>query len=90
MSYIGRMQSISFDTYIEPSPLGFIMQHNLHWTSSGSLILTGLTITLIASPHMVTHSVLVLGLSVGRARSNDVISLSLVEVEYIGVVNITI
>jgi hypothetical protein len=69
MSYIGRLQIISFNTYRAPSPLGFTMQHNLHWTSSGSLILTGLVITLIASPHMVTHSVLVLDLSVGQARS---------------------
>jgi hypothetical protein len=69
MSYIGRLQSVSFDTYRAPSPLGFIMQQTLHWTSSGSLILTGLVITLITSPHLVTHSVLVLGLSVGRARS---------------------
>jgi hypothetical protein len=69
MSYIGRLQSISFNTYRAPSPLGFTMQHNLHWTSSGSLILTGLVITLIASPHMVTHSVLVPDLSVGQARS---------------------
>jgi hypothetical protein len=60
MSYIGRMQSVSFNTYRAPSPLGFTMQQNLHWTSSGSLILTRLAITLIASPHLVTHSVLVL------------------------------
>jgi hypothetical protein len=69
MSYIGRMQSISFDTYRAPSPLGFIMQKTLYYISSGSLILTGLAITLIEIPHLVTHSVLVLGLSVGRARS---------------------
>jgi hypothetical protein len=30
MSYIGRLQSVSFDTYREPSPLGFIMQQTLH------------------------------------------------------------
>jgi hypothetical protein len=69
MSYIGRLQSISFDTYKEPSPLGFTMQQTLHWTSSGSLILNGLAIALIASPHLVTHSILVSGLSVGRGRS---------------------
>jgi hypothetical protein len=69
MSYVGRMQSISFNTYREPSPLGFTMQKNLHWTSLGSLILTGLVIALIASPLLVTHSVLVLSLSVGRERS---------------------
>jgi hypothetical protein len=34
----------------------------------GLLIPTGLAIALIASPHLVTHSVLVTGLSVGRAR----------------------
>jgi hypothetical protein len=90
MSYIGRLQSVSFDTYREPSPLGFIMQQTLHWTSSGSLILTGMAITLIASPHLVTHLVLVLGLSVGRERSKMSISLSSVEAEYRGVVNITI
>jgi hypothetical protein len=69
MSYIGRMQSVSFDTYRESSPLGFIMQQNLHWISSSSLILTGLAITLIASQHLVTHLVLFLGLSIGQARS---------------------
>ena len=69
MSYIGKLQSISFDTYREPSPLGYNMQQTLHWTSSGSLILTGLEIALITSPHLVTHSFLVLGLSVGRERS---------------------
>jgi hypothetical protein len=69
MSYIRRMQSISFDTYITPSPLGFIIEQTLHWTSSGSLILTRMAITLIASPHLVTHTILVLGLSVGPARS---------------------
>jgi hypothetical protein len=26
MRYIGRIQSVSFDTYREPSPLGFIMK----------------------------------------------------------------
>jgi hypothetical protein len=69
MSYIGRMQSISFDRYKAPSPLGFIMQHNLHYIASGSLILTGLVITLFTNPHLVTHSVFFLGLSIGRARS---------------------
>jgi hypothetical protein len=69
MIYIRRLQSVSFDTYRAPSPLGFTIQQTLHWTSSGSLILTRLAIALIASPHLVTHSVLVLGLSVGRARS---------------------
>jgi hypothetical protein len=69
MSYIGRMQSVSFNTYREPSPLGFIMQQKSTLYLISLLILTGLAITLIASPHMVTHSVLVLGLSVGRARS---------------------
>jgi uncharacterized membrane protein len=69
MSYIGRIQRVSFDTYREPSPLGFIMQQTLHWSSSGSLILTGMAIALIASPHLITHSVLVLGLSIGQARS---------------------
>jgi hypothetical protein len=69
MSYIGRFQSVSFDTYKEPSPLGFNMQQNLHWISSGSLMLIGLVIELIESPHMVTYSVLVPGLSIGRARS---------------------
>jgi hypothetical protein len=69
MSYIGRLQSVSFDTYREPSPFGFIMQQTLHRISSGSLILTGLVIKMIASPHLVTHSVFVPGLSIGRARS---------------------
>jgi hypothetical protein len=69
MSYIGRMQRVSFDTYIEPSPLVFTTQQTLHWTSSGSLILTGLVISLITIQHLVTHSVLVPGLFVGRARS---------------------
>jgi hypothetical protein len=65
MSYIGRLQSISFDKYRAPSPLGYIMQKTLHYISSGLLILIGLAITLIAIPHLVTHSVLVSGLSVG-------------------------
>jgi hypothetical protein len=69
MSYIGRMQSLSFDTYRAPSPLAFTIQQTLHWTSSGSLILTWMVIELIASPHLVTHSVLVPSLYVGRARS---------------------
>jgi hypothetical protein len=69
MSYMGWMQSVSFDTYRAPSPLEFTMQQTLHWTSSTSLILTGLDIALIVSTHLVTHSVLVPGLSVGRARS---------------------
>jgi hypothetical protein len=69
MSYVGRMQSVSFDMYRAPSPLGFIMQQTLHYISSGLLILTGLAIALIAIPHMDTHSVLVPGISVGRARS---------------------
>jgi hypothetical protein len=65
MSYIGRLQSILFDMYKEPSPLGFIMQQNLHYISLGLLSLTGLAIALIASPHLVTHPVLVMSLSVG-------------------------
>jgi hypothetical protein len=69
MSYIGKLQSVSFDTYRAPSPLGFIMQQTLHYISLVLLIPTGLAIALIASPHLVTHSVLVPGLSVGRARS---------------------
>jgi hypothetical protein len=69
MSYIGKMQSVSFDTYRAPSPLRFIMQQTLHYISLGLLILIGLAIALIASPHLVTHLVLVPGLSVGRARS---------------------
>jgi hypothetical protein len=69
MSYIGRMQSVSFDTYRAPSPLGFIMQQTLHYILSCLLILTRLAITLIASPHLVTHSVLVPSLFVSRARS---------------------
>jgi uncharacterized membrane protein len=69
MRYIRRMQGVSFNMYREPSPLGFIMQQTLHWISSISLILNGLVIALIASPHLVTHSVLVLGLSVGQERS---------------------
>jgi hypothetical protein len=69
MSYIGKMQSVSFDTFREPSPLGFIMKHTLHYISSGLLIPTGLAIALVASQHLVTHSVLVLGLSVGQVRS---------------------
>jgi hypothetical protein len=69
MSYIGRMQSVSFDPYKEPSPLGFTMQQALHWTSSDSLIMTGLVIELIASSHLVTHSILVSSLSIGQARS---------------------
>jgi hypothetical protein len=68
MSYIGKLQSVSFDTYRAPSPLGFNMQQNLHYISLGLLILTGLAIALITSPHMVTHSVLLLGPSIGRAR----------------------
>jgi hypothetical protein len=69
MSYIGRMKSVSFDTRREPSPLGFIIYQNLHYISLGSLILTKLTMELIESPHLVTHSVLILGLSFGRSRS---------------------
>jgi hypothetical protein len=69
MSYIGKLQSVSFNMYMAPSPLGFTMQQSLYWTSSGSLILTVLAIALIASPHLVTHSILVSGLSVGRERS---------------------
>jgi hypothetical protein len=68
MNYIGKMQSVSFDMYRAPSPLGFIFQQTLHYISLGLLIQTGLVIALIASPHMVTHSVLVLGLFVVRAR----------------------
>ena len=69
MSYIGKFHSVSFDTYRAPSPLVFTMQQNFYSTSSGSLILTGMETTLITSPHMVTHSVWVLGPYVGRARS---------------------
>jgi hypothetical protein len=69
MSYIGKMQSVSFDTYMTPSLFGFTMQQTLHWTSSGSLILTGMAIALITIPHLATHSVLVVGLSVGQERS---------------------
>jgi hypothetical protein len=69
MSYIGRLQSVSFDTYRAPSPLGFIMQQILHYISSSLLILNGLATTLIAIPHLVTHSVLVSGLYVGRERN---------------------
>jgi hypothetical protein len=65
MSYIGRMKSVSVDMYKAPSPLGFTMQQNLHWTSLGSLILTGLEVALITSPYLVTHSVLVPSLFVG-------------------------
>jgi hypothetical protein len=90
MSYIGRLQSVSFDTYREPSPLGFTMQQTLHWTSLGSLILIGMAIALITSPHLVTHSVLVLGLYVGQARSMLLFLYLQLEAEYRGVVNITI
>jgi hypothetical protein len=90
MSYIGRLQSVSFDRYRAPSTLGFTMQQTLHWTSSFSLILTGLAIALIASPHWVTHSVLVLGLYVGRIRSKMLLLYIQSEEEYRGVVNITI
>jgi hypothetical protein len=69
MSYIGKLQSVSFNTYRAPSPLGFIMQYTLHYISSGLLISTGLVIALIAIPHLITQSVLVPGLYVGRARS---------------------
>ena len=69
MRYIGKLQSVSFDTYREPSPLGFIMQQTVHYISLGLLILTRLAITLIVIPHLVTHSVLVPSLSVGLARS---------------------
>jgi hypothetical protein len=65
MSYIGKLQSVSFDMYRAPSPLGFIMHQNLHYISPGLLIPTRLAIALIASPHLVTHSVLVPSLSVG-------------------------
>ena len=68
MRYIGRLQSVYFDTYRAPPPFGFIMQQTLHYISSGLLILTRLAITLITSPHLVTHPVLVPGLSIGRAR----------------------
>jgi hypothetical protein len=70
MSYIGRLQSVSFDTYRTSSPMGFIFQQTLHYISSGLLILIGMEIKLIASPHLVTHSVLVSGLSIGRERRN--------------------
>jgi hypothetical protein len=69
MSYIGKLQSVSFDMYKAPSPLGFIMQQTLHYISLGLLISSRLAVAMIASPHLVTHSVLVLGLYVGRARS---------------------
>jgi hypothetical protein len=69
MSYIGKLKSVSFDTYRAPSPLGFIMKQTLHYISLVLLISTGLVIALIAIPHLVTHLVLVPGLSVGRARS---------------------
>ena len=69
MRHIERMQSISFDTYMAPSPLGFIMQQTLLYISSSLLILIGLEITLIASPHLITHSVLVPSLSVSREIS---------------------
>ena len=69
MGYIGKLQSVSFDTYRAPSPFEFIMQQTLPYISLGLLILIGLVIALIASPHLVTHSVLVPGLSVGRERS---------------------
>jgi hypothetical protein len=68
MRYIGRMQSVSFDMYRAPSPFGFIMKQNLHYISWGLLILTRMAITLIASPHLVTHSVFIPGLSIDRAR----------------------
>jgi hypothetical protein len=71
MSYIGRLQSISFDTYRETSPFGFIMQHTLHYFSSGLLIPTGLMIALIASPYIITHLVLVPGLSIGQERNKS-------------------
>jgi len=45
------------------------MQQSLHEISLGLLILTGMVIALIVSPHLVTHLVLVLGLSAGQARS---------------------
>jgi hypothetical protein len=69
MSYIGKLQSVSFDPYRAPSPLGLIMKQTLQYISLGLLILTGLVIELIVSPHMVTYSVLVPGLSIGQARS---------------------
>jgi len=69
MTYIGRLQNVSFDMYRVPSPFVFTIQQNFHWTSSGSVILNGLETTLITSPHMVTHSIWVSGPFVGRERS---------------------
>jgi hypothetical protein len=90
MSYIEKMQSVSFDTYRAPSPLGFIMQQTLHYISSGLLIPIGLGITLITSPHLVTHSSLGFEPICWSRKKQFSISLSSIEVEYIGVVNITI
>jgi hypothetical protein len=41
------------------------MKETLHYVSLGLLILTGLAIALIVSPHLVTHLVLVPGISIG-------------------------
>jgi hypothetical protein len=56
----------------------------------GLLIPTGLAIALIASPHLVTHSVLVMGPIYWSRKKQAAISLSSTEAEYRGVVNITI
>jgi hypothetical protein len=90
MSYIGNMQSVSFDTYREPSPLGFIMQ------TYSTLDLIGFTDSNWASDNIDRKSISSYSLSLGSGpiywlrKKKDVIALSSAEVEYRGVVNITI
>jgi hypothetical protein len=90
MSYIGRMQSVSFDTYRAPSPLGFIMQ------ADSTLDLIGFTDSDWAGDRTDRKSTSGYSLSLGSgpicwsSKKQDAISLSSAEVEYRGVVNITI
>jgi hypothetical protein len=90
MSYIGRLQSVSFDTYRAPSPLGFTMQQD------STLDLIRFTDSDWAGDNIDRKSTSGYSLSLGSgpicwsSKKQVVISLSSAEEEYKGVVNITI
>jgi hypothetical protein len=90
MSYTGRLQSASLDMFRAPQVMGSTMQQVVHWISWDSLILIGLVIT---QDHKSTSGYM---LSLGSGpicwsrKKQSTISLSSTEVEYRGVVNVTI
>jgi hypothetical protein len=90
MSYIGKLQSVSFDTYRAPITFG------IHYATYFTLDLIGFTDFDWVGDSIDCKSTSGYSLSIGSgpvfwsSKKQDAIALSSAEAEYIGVVNITI